>query len=122
MGDWTIGQLAASIALVAGIIGGLGAISKLVGRAASNWLQKSLKPISDKLDTIDSRFDAFDMDRCKDYLVHFIGRVDRHDYEPSETELERFYENYDRYSELGGNSYVKTEVERLNKSGKLERT
>lgn len=122
MGDWTIGQLAASIALVAGIIGGLGAISKLAGRAASNWLQKSLKPISDKLDTIDGRFDAFDMDRCKDYLVHFIGRINRDDYEPSVTELERFYENYDRYTKLGGNSYIRTEVQRLSADGKLKRT
>ena len=120
MGDWTIGQLAAAIALVAGIITGLGVISKLVSKAASNWLQKSLEPICEKLDSIDSRFDAFDMDRCKDYLVQFVGRIDR-GYEPSVTELERFYENYDRYTELGGNSYVKTEVQRLSAAGKLKR-
>ncbi len=120
MGDWTIGQLAAAIALVAGLITGLGVISKLVGKAASNWLEKSLEPISEKLDTIDGRFDAFDMDRCKDYLVQFIGRIDR-GYEPSETEIERFYENYDRYTGLHGNSYVKIEEQRLRKAGKLKR-
>lgn len=120
MEELTVGEVGATIALVAGIITGLGVISKLVGKGASKWLQKSLEPISEKLDSIDSRFDAFDMDRCKDYLVQFIGRIDR-GYEPSETELERFYENYDRYTGLHGNSYVKTEVQRLSKAGKLKR-
>lgn len=120
MGDITIAQIAAAVALVAGLIAGLTAISKLVGKAASNWLQKSLEPISEKLDTIDGRFDDFDQDRCKDYLVQFIAKMDE-GHQPSETELERFYENYDRYTSLGGNSYVKTEVQRLSAAGKLKR-
>ena len=120
MGDLTLAQIAAAVALVAGLIAGFTAISKLVGKAASNWLQKSLEPIVEKLDCIDGRLDDFDQDRCKDYLVQFIGRIDR-GYEPSETELERFYENYDRYTSLGGNSYVKTEVQRLSAAGKLKR-
>lgn len=120
MEDVTVGQIASEIALIAGIIGGLGVVTKLAGRAASKWLSERLEPISSKLDSIDVRLDDFDRDRCKDYLVHFIGRVDRGD-DPSETEIERFYENYDRYTSLGGNSYVKTEVTRLTKAGKLRR-
>lgn len=120
MGDITIAQIAAAVALVAGLIAGLTAVAKLVGRAASKWLSASLEPIAKKLDSIDGRLNDFDQDRCKDYLVQFIGRIDR-GYAPSETELERFYENYDRYTGLGGNSYVKTEVQRLSAAGKLKR-
>lgn len=121
MNSITVGEIAAFIALLAGLITGLGIISRLVGKAASQWLSRSLEPISAKLDTIDTRFNSFDMDRCKDYLVAFIGKIDR-GYSPSDTEIERFFENYDRYQELGGNSYVKTEVERLKKSGLLRKS
>lgn len=116
----TFGQIAASIAIVAGVIGGLGVISKLVGKTASKWLSERLEPICEKLDSIDGRMGDFDRERCKDYLVAFIAKVDG-GHKPSETELERFYENYDRYTGLGGNSYVKTEVQRLTNAGKLKR-
>ena len=120
MEGWTLGQSAATIGLLAGLITGFGVITKLVGRTASKWLTANLKPILDKLDTIDRRLDAFDEDRCKDYIVVFLAKIDN-GHQPSETELERFYENYDRYTGLGGNSYVKTEVQRLSAAGKLRR-
>lgn len=120
MESLTVGEISATIGLVAGLIAGLGVIAKLGGKAALKWLSKSLEPISEKLDSIDNQLGDFDRERCKDYLVTFIAKIDR-GHQPSETELERFFENYDRYTRYGGNSYVKTEVERLGRSGKLKR-
>ena len=114
----TLGQIAAATGLVVGLVTGLGLIFKLIGKAASNWLAKNLQPISEKLNTIDGHFDDFDKERCKDYLVQFIAKVDG-GHKPSDTELERFYENYDRYTTLGGNSYIRTEVSRLKSPRKI---
>lgn len=117
----TIGQIAAAVGLTAALITGLGVIAKLAGKAASRWLSQSLEAISDKLDGIENQLGDFDRERCKDYLVSFIAKIDR-GHKPSDTELERFFENYDRYTTHGGNSYVKTEVQRLMNSGKTKKS
>ncbi len=57
------------------------------------------------------------MDNCKNYLVQQISAADRR--ELSQAEKERYYENYDKYIKLGGNSYIHSETERLKKEGKL---
>ena len=36
-----------------------------------------------------------------------------------EVEKERFYETYEHYTKLGGNSYIHDKVESLKKAGKL---
>ena len=37
----------------------------------------------------------------------------------TEIETERFYDSYQKYTELGGNSYIKGKVDRLKNEGKL---
>lgn len=58
-----------------------------------------------------------EMNNCKNYLVQQISAADRR--ELSQAEKERYWENYDTYSNLGGNSYIHSETERLKKEGKL---
>lgn len=58
------------------------------------------------------------LDNCKNYLVHEISKADRGQ-ELSQVEIERYWENYDTYTKLGGNSYVRSSTERLKKEGKL---
>ena len=57
------------------------------------------------------------LDNCKNYLVQLISAADRRDL--STAEKERYWENYDTYIKLGGNSYIHSETERLKKEGKL---
>lgn len=57
------------------------------------------------------------LDNCKNYLVQQISAADRR--ELSNAEKERYWENYDTYIKLGGNSYIHSETERLKKEGKL---
>lgn len=57
------------------------------------------------------------LDNCKNYLVQQISSADRR--ELSQAEKERYWENYDKYIKLGGNSYIHSETERLKKEGKL---
>ena len=57
------------------------------------------------------------LDNCKNYLVQQISAADRRDLSPAEKE--RYWENYDTYIKLGGNSYIHSETERLKNEGKL---
>lgn len=58
------------------------------------------------------------LDNCKNYLVHTIAKADEGK-ELSLVEKERYWENYDIYIRLGGNSYVKHETERLSEELKI---
>ena len=70
-----------------------------------------IKPLEDKID-------AYGSDNAKNYLVPFLSKVVRG--EPiDEIELERFHEEYEFYLKHGGNSYVKSRVDKLIKEGKL---
>lgn len=57
------------------------------------------------------------LDNCKNYLVQQISAADRRPL--TNAEKERYWENYDTYIALGGNSYIHSETERLKKEGKL---
>ena len=58
------------------------------------------------------------LDNCKNYLVQSIAKLERGG-GLSKTEEQRYWENYDRYTELGGNSYIHASTERLKNEGKL---
>lgn len=63
------------------------------------------------------QINGVEMNNCKNYLVQQISATDRR--ELSQAEKERYWENYDTYIKLGGNSYIHSETERLKKEGKL---
>ena len=96
----TLGQIASWAAFVVALGGSVAAIIKGVKKV----VEKLLLPLS--------------LDNAKNYLVPFLSKVERG--EPcDEIELERFHEEYQFYVSHGGNSYVKSRVEKLQKAGKL---
>lgn len=60
--------------------------------------------------------DKVQLDNCKNYLVQAISKAES-GAELSDVERERYFENYDTYTKLGGNSYIHTETEKLKKEG-----
>ena len=96
----TLGDIATWAAFVVALGGSVAAIIKGVKKV----VEKLLLPLS--------------LDNAKNYLVPFLSKVERG--EPcDEIELERFHEEYQFYVSHGGNSYVKSRVEKLQKQGKL---
>lgn len=96
----TLGDLARWAAFAVGMFGSIAAIIAGVKKAVG----KLLEPLS--------------LDNAKNYLVPFLSKVERG--EPvDEIELERFHEEYAFYIEHGGNSYVKSRVDKLKQAGKL---
>lgn len=71
-----------------------------------------------KQDDIKEEIKQIQLDNCKNYLVQAIAKVESGQ-DLSPVEKERYWENYDTYIKLGGNSYIHSETERLKKGGKL---
>ena len=71
-----------------------------------------------KQDDLKEEIKQIQLDNCKNYLVQAIAKVESSQ-NLSPVEKERYFENYDTYIKLGGNSYIHSETERLKKGGKL---
>lgn len=96
----TLGDIARWAAFVVALGGSIAAIIRGVKKA----VEAIILPLS--------------LDNAKNYLVPFLSKVERG--EPiDEIELERFHEEYAFYIEHGGNSYVKSRVDKLKQAGKL---
>lgn len=71
-----------------------------------------------KQDEIISKIEKVELANGKNYLVQALAKIECGQ-ELTPVEKERFWENYDRYVELGGNSYIHSTTERFKKEGKL---
>lgn len=76
------------------------------------------KVFDTKLKPINKRLNEIELSSDKNFIVRFLADIEQGN-EIDEVEKERFFEIYERYKELGGNSYVSHKVEKLKKEGKL---
>lgn len=114
----TLGEISNVLVFVAGILGAGGTIAVFFSKHFGKMMEQQLKPTNDKIDKLAESVEDVDMSNCKNYLVQALS-----DLESGATldkvALERFWENYDHYTKLGGNSYIHTAVEKLKKEGKI---
>ena len=90
-------------------------LSKNVYDKIGSSIMENTKPINGRLDEIEANINKIDMEQCKSFLTQYLN-VDR---DLKETEKQRIYEVYQHYRELGGNSYIKEEFERMQDKGKF---
>ena len=83
-------------------------------------VQTSVDNLDKRIDDVDKRLDKVNMQGCKNFLVRCIADFEN-DLPNNETELERFWEQYDYYIDNGENSYVRHKVEYLESLGKIKR-
>ena len=114
----TLGEIGSAIAFIAGILAGLSAIVAYFSKRLNKMLSDALIPTNAKIDKLTSSLLDVDVSNCKNYLVQIIAKLDAGQ-KIDQVSLERFWENYDHYTQLGGNSYIHESVERLKKEGKL---
>lgn len=84
----------------------------------SEGLEEGFKPVNQKLTELTNDTQQLRLSVCKNYIVRFLADLEQGQ-EVDEVERQRFYENYDLYISLGGNSYLKDKVERMRKEKKL---
>ena len=103
----TLGDLARWAAFVVALGGSIAAII----RGVKTTVGKLLAPLSEQIRSVDR-------ENCKNFLVTFLAEVERGQ-EHDQIELERFHEQFEHYKAIGGNSYIKAKVEKLQKAGKI---
>ena len=69
-----------------------------------------------KKSDLEEMINGVQLDNCKNYLVQAIAKAESGG-ELTPVEKERYYENYDKYSKLGGNSYIHSATEKLKREG-----
>ena len=106
MDNITLGQISNLMLWVIGI----GTATLTIVKAVKSTIAKSFEPIDKKIDNVD-------LNATKNFLVRCIADIDKNGIDPV-TKM-RFYEQFEHYQKMGGNSYIKDEVERLKKEGKL---
>ena len=118
MENITIQDLSVALSFFAGIIVSGG----VVGRWMKGWLEKiferQMAEFKDEIEEVTTRIDKVDLESCKNFLVRYLSDIERGEI-ITEVESERFWEQYEHYSNAGGNSYIKTKIEKLQKEGKL---
>lgn len=122
MENITLGEIAVALAFLAGMIvsGGVivGFMKKALNKILDAKFDEKLKGIEARLGALETKIGEVDLEACKNFLVTFLSDVERGK-EISEIERERFWEQYGHYTKCGGNSYIKTKVEKLRAAGKL---
>ena len=83
-------------------------------------IKSSIDDLDKRIDEVDRKIEKVNMQGCKNFLVRCIADFEN-DMPNNETELERFWEQYDYYIESGGNSYIRHKVNTLEKQGKIKR-
>ena len=118
MDNITLGQIAIAVAFLVALVTGV----KHLLAEAKGWISESMKTqmdeISGKIEAMERRIADVDMQTCKNYLVVRIAEIENGKV-PQEVEKERFYEQYEHYIKIGGNSYIRKKVEQLEAEGKL---
>jgi hypothetical protein len=115
----TLGQIGIAVGFLVALIAGV----KTIKTSIKDWLKSALKEqfdgVNKRFDELDTkqtavikRLDTVDIENCKNYLVTFLAEVARGEMK-DETEMQRFWEEFEHYQSLGGNSYIKNKVEEL---------
>lgn len=87
--------------------------------AVGNAVEEQFKTLTTTLTDIDNKLTKVDKETCKNFLVRCLADVERGE-KMSETESERFWEQYDHYiKDLKQNTYVEAKVQKLQAEGKL---
>ena len=118
MENITFGDISTTLTLIAGFISGVGFLYTKIKKWISNSMHEALTPINDEIKGLHDRLDTVNMEACKNFLVRCIADFDK-GVQTSDTELERFWEQYGYYIKNGGNTYISKKVEKLEQEGKI---
>ena len=114
----TLGQIALAVTFLVGLMSGIGYLDRQLKIYITQALGDPLTSIKTEISGLQDRIDAVDISATKNYLVTFLSEVDQGQ-QIDEIEVERFWEAYQHYEVIGGNSYIKRKVETLKSEGRL---
>ena len=118
MENITIGQISLAVAFLGGLISGIGYLHKQLKIWIADSLKDQLNEINGKIDGLGGQIDAVDMNATKNFLVARLADIEQ-GHPLNEIEAERFWEEFEHYHNIGGNSYIDMKVDKLKSMGKL---
>ena len=128
MENITLGSILAVIIFLGSFIGGIAGLLKYCKSIISKILEPTNKKIDDLEKNLNKRIDSLEqnlnsktenleLNQCKNYLVHFM--YDAEKCEVTNEQIQNAYDMYDKYTKLGGNSYIHDKWKKLIKGGKI---
>lgn len=114
----TIGQIAVIIAFMVTMISGIGVLMGNIKKWVQNAMKEPMDSVKKELESVKKQMNEVDLNTSKNFLVARIGDVENGQ-GMSEIGKERFWEEYEHYTKLGGNSYIKRKVDQLKADGKM---
>lgn len=118
MQDITLGQIGAGIAFIVAILTGVATINSKLKKWIKDSLKESFDIVDKKIDGLKDQIKTVDLEQTKSFLVRFLADVEQGK-KIDEIEKERFWEQYEHYRNMNGNTYIKKKVEKLEQEGKL---
>lgn len=118
MESLTFGEVSSALTILVAFIGSVTFLHKKLKVWLAKALDEQLQAIDKEMKTLQERMDRVDMESCKNFLVRVIADIDSGQH-IGETELERFWEQYEYYKTLGGNTYISKRVDKLEHEGRL---
>lgn len=114
----TVVQLIEFIKYIVGAVAAISALLVGVKKILKKLFDEQMKAINERMDKQEASIKKTDLENCKNFLVSFLAKVEW-DTVADEIEKQRFWEEYQHYTESGGNSYIKEKVNKLKSEGKL---
>ena len=118
MQNITIGQIGLAVTFLVGLISGIGYLHKQMRVWIADALSDQLTAIDEKMNELNGHIDDVDMNATKNFLVARLADIEQ-GHPLNEIEAERFWEQFEHYHKIGGNSYIDMKVEKLKSMGKL---
>jgi len=112
MENLTLKDISLAITFMVGFLGGVGFLYKSIKGFLEKIIKEQFAPFNESIEDLKTNVERVDMESCKNYLVRCLGDLE-HGNKLSDVEQERFWEEYEHYLKIGGNSYVKHRVEKL---------
>lgn len=118
MNAWTLTDISIGLGVIVGIMTSSAYLNKSLKHWIGKQFDEKIAPVNKAIDDVKNTVKKVDMESRKNYLARCLADLDR-DEELSETEKERFWENYEHYLKNDGNSYIKHKVDKFISEGKL---
>ena len=118
MENITLGDISTALAFLVALGGSVAAIVGAVKKALRSMFDEQMKEINARMDKQEASIKKIDLENCKNFLVSFLAKAEW-DSVADAIEIQRFWEEYQHYTESGGNSYIKEKVAKLKAEGKL---
>lgn len=118
MGELTLEDIGTALAFLVGFCGSVWAIVKGVRKAIKGLFKEQLAEINKRFDTTDKSIKKIDIENCKNFLVQTLSAADKGEKLTTEERM-RLAEEFEHYTQQGGNSYIKDWHSRLKREEKI---